>query len=237
MDKANECRGRDSPPAPTETKKHETESRHAVRGTSGTSCSNMSRIDARDVDHAMIRQQRASAAISSLSSADHLLRIAWRLVPQQQLSRLLGRFWRITLPPLLRKPAISAFARTLGANMSEAEKPLGDYPSIHDFLTRRLSADAPRLPGRAQRLLTSRWPNRRGRARREGQSAQRQGHRALAGRPVGRPPARRRSRRRALSGCLPVVFAPRRVALSPLAPGSRVRVGQVIGQMTNPMSE
>ncbi len=102
----------------------------------------MSRIDARDVDHAMIRQQQANAAISSLSSADHLLRIAWRLVPQQQLSRLLGRFWRITLPPLLRKPTISAFARTLGANMSEAEKPLGDYRSVHDFFTRRLSAEA-----------------------------------------------------------------------------------------------
>lgn len=64
------------------------------------------------------------------------------MVPQQHLSRLLGRFWRIPLPPLLRKPALSVFARAFDVNVSEAERPLGAYRSVHDFFTRRLKADA-----------------------------------------------------------------------------------------------
>ena len=45
---------------------------------------------------------------------------------------------RARLPGLLRKPAYRAFARATGADLGEAELPLGAYPSLGDLFARRL---------------------------------------------------------------------------------------------------
>jgi phosphatidylserine decarboxylase len=50
----------------------------------------------------------------------------------------MGRVADITLPPRLRVPALRAFARALGIDLSEAEQPLEAYSSLNDFFVRRL---------------------------------------------------------------------------------------------------
>jgi phosphatidylserine decarboxylase len=44
----------------------------------------------------------------------------------------------MTLPAALRRPILSGFASAVGADLSEAEKPLEEYVSLLDFFTRRL---------------------------------------------------------------------------------------------------
>jgi phosphatidylserine decarboxylase len=70
---------------------------------------------------------------------------AWRTVlailtrlPQASLSRGMGRVADIPVPPRLRKAAIGAFARALGIDVSEAELPFYEYPSLNAFFVRRL---------------------------------------------------------------------------------------------------
>jgi len=60
-------------------------------------------------------------------------------------SALIG--WTATrqLPAPLRPLAYRAFARAVGANLDEAELPLGDYPSLGDFFARGLRHGARRV--------------------------------------------------------------------------------------------
>ena len=78
---------------------------------------------------------------------------AWRTVlailarlPQASLSRGMGRVADIPLPPRLRKAAIGAFARALGIDVSEAEHPFYEYPSLNAFFVRRLRPGLRRWP-------------------------------------------------------------------------------------------
>lgn len=59
-------------------------------------------------------------------------------VPQGALSRVFGRVTDIPLPRRLRRPVLGAFARAVGIDVSEAEHPLGEYPSLNAFFVRRL---------------------------------------------------------------------------------------------------
>ena len=59
-------------------------------------------------------------------------------LPQAGLSRSLGRFADTPVPRAWRPTVYGTFARAVGADLSEVEKPLGDYPSVNAFFVRRL---------------------------------------------------------------------------------------------------
>src|SRR5437899_11297473 len=60
------------------------------------------------------------------------------LYPKKLGSSLVGYGARAKIPPGLRRKLIGGFAAHFGADVSEAEKPIGEYGSILDFFTRRL---------------------------------------------------------------------------------------------------
>lgn len=69
----------------------------------------------------------------------------WRVVlaalkrlPQGALSRSFGALADTPLPRSLRRPVLGMFARTVGIDVSEAELPLEEYPSLNAFFVRRL---------------------------------------------------------------------------------------------------
>jgi len=65
-----------------------------------------------------------------------------RLLPQQALSRLVGRLAAATAPRWLVTRVIRIFARHYGVDLSEAERPFaGAYPSFNAFFTRALKPD------------------------------------------------------------------------------------------------
>lgn len=70
-------------------------------------------------------------------------------LPQAGLSRGLGRLADIPLPRPARAPILSAFARALGIDASEAEHPLSGYASLNDFFVRRLKEGARSWPREA----------------------------------------------------------------------------------------
>lgn len=57
-------------------------------------------------------------------------------------SRVVGRVSRIALPASLRRPALGAFARAVGADLDEPELKLERYGSFGAFFARRLRAGA-----------------------------------------------------------------------------------------------
>jgi phosphatidylserine decarboxylase len=65
------------------------------------------------------------------------LRLLARL-PQGALSRAFGRLADVPLPRPLRRPVLGGFARAVGADLSEAERPLAEYGSLNRFFTRKL---------------------------------------------------------------------------------------------------
>lgn len=75
-------------------------------------------------------------------------------LPQGLLSRAAGAVADVPLPRALRRPVLSAFARTVGIDVAEAERPVSDYRSLNDFFVRRLRAGA-RTFSDDRRLLAS----------------------------------------------------------------------------------
>lgn len=59
-------------------------------------------------------------------------------LPQGALSRAFGRAADLPLPRRLRRPLLGAFARLVGASVSEAELPLDAYSTLNRFFTRKL---------------------------------------------------------------------------------------------------
>ena len=80
--------------------------------------------------------------MQDLSLDDRVRRLLWRLVPKHRLSRVMGRVTRIPLARFLRKPVLGSFARSYGIDLSEMDKPLHEYRSLHDFFVRRLRPGA-----------------------------------------------------------------------------------------------
>ena len=78
---------------------------------------------------------------------------SWRLIlrmlgilPARGMSRTFGQVADILLATSLRKPVLGAFARAVGVDLTEAEKPLDAYPTLNEFFIRRLKADARSWP-------------------------------------------------------------------------------------------
>lgn len=69
-------------------------------------------------------------------------------LPQAALSRTFGDLADIPVPPRLRRSLIGGFARLVGADPGEAERPLSDYASINEFFVRRLRPGVRSWPGR-----------------------------------------------------------------------------------------
>jgi phosphatidylserine decarboxylase len=65
-------------------------------------------------------------------------RVVATLASSPLLSRLTGRIADLRVPRLLLAPAIRAYARGFGVDLSEAELPPEGYPSFNAFFTRRL---------------------------------------------------------------------------------------------------
>lgn len=60
------------------------------------------------------------------------------LVPKNILSSLFGAFSRCRFPTPINQALLNWFAKRYGVQLSEAEKPIESYPSLHDFFTRDL---------------------------------------------------------------------------------------------------
>ena len=73
------------------------------------------------------------------------------LYPKKAGSAAVGVAARTRLPRALREPLLGRFAASYGIDLSEAEKPLGEYVSFLDFFTRRLKPGLrpqdPAVPG------------------------------------------------------------------------------------------
>ena len=81
--------------------------------------------------------------MARVSGADSALeRIAVAAVSGPLLSRILGHLSDLPLPRPLRVPAIWAYARAYGVDLSEAALPPSAYASFNAFFTRRLRAGA-----------------------------------------------------------------------------------------------
>ena len=61
-----------------------------------------------------------------------------RLTPKGALSHVIGWGARRKLPKILRAPLYRGFARQVGANLDEVERPLAEYARFNDFFTRNL---------------------------------------------------------------------------------------------------
>lgn len=81
-----------------------------------------------------------------------VLRLLARL-PQGTLSRGLGALADTPIPGPMRNTVLGTFARAVGIDVSEAERPLSEYPSVNAFFVRRLRPGARSWP--AEPGLTS----------------------------------------------------------------------------------
>lgn len=63
-------------------------------------------------------------------------------VPQGALSRGFGRLADVPIPRPLRRAVLGGFARAVGADVAEAERPLEAYPTLNAFFTRALRPGA-----------------------------------------------------------------------------------------------
>ena len=77
----------------------------------------------------------------------------WRLtlsllqrLPQAALSRSFGRLADVRLPRAVRATVLGTFARAVGIDVTEAERPLTDYASLNRFFVRRLRPGVRRWP-------------------------------------------------------------------------------------------
>jgi phosphatidylserine decarboxylase len=69
-----------------------------------------------------------------------------RWAPKGSFSSIVGALARQPLPRGVRTRVYTAFARRVGADLSECERPLEDYASLDEFFTRRLRAGARPMP-------------------------------------------------------------------------------------------
>lgn len=70
-----------------------------------------------------------------------------RRLPKAGLSRSLGTLADLPLPDRVRGPVLRTFARAVGADLDEAERPLEAYESLNEFFVRRLKPGVRTWPG------------------------------------------------------------------------------------------
>jgi phosphatidylserine decarboxylase len=61
-----------------------------------------------------------------------------RVLPREQISRVMGRIARLRLPGTITRRAVEAFCRSYAVDMSEAEIPARGFESFDQFFTRQL---------------------------------------------------------------------------------------------------
>lgn len=66
--------------------------------------------------------------------------VALERLPQAAISRLAGRLADIPIPSPMRGRVLKAFAKAVGADLDEAERPLEEYRTLDAFFVRRLRA-------------------------------------------------------------------------------------------------
>jgi phosphatidylserine decarboxylase len=73
------------------------------------------------------------------------------IYPKKLASRFAGRAATLAIPRVARPALLGGFAKRYRINLDEAELPVGDYPNLQSFFTRRLKAGVrpqdPLLPG------------------------------------------------------------------------------------------
>jgi phosphatidylserine decarboxylase len=77
-----------------------------------------------------------------------------RRLPQGALSRGFGHIADIRLPAAIRPAVLSAFARMMGIDVSEAERPLREYASINEFFVRRLRSGVRSVDARPDHVVS-----------------------------------------------------------------------------------
>jgi phosphatidylserine decarboxylase len=83
------------------------------------------------------------------SSAWRVTLAALRRLPQGALSRSFGKLADTPIPRPMRRLVLGSFARTLGIDVSQAERPITDYRSLNEFFVRRLKPGARTWPSGA----------------------------------------------------------------------------------------
>lgn len=68
-------------------------------------------------------------------------------LPQPGLSRAFGQLADLRIPRPMRGAVLGSFARAVGIDVTEAELPLTEYPTLNAFFVRRLRPDARTAPG------------------------------------------------------------------------------------------
>jgi len=74
--------------------------------------------------------------------SDRLLVRFLRWAPKRAFSTGVGLVARSPVPRFARRPLYASFARRVGANLDEVERPLTEYPTLDAFFVRRLKAGA-----------------------------------------------------------------------------------------------
>ena len=80
--------------------------------------------------------------MGSLRFSERAARTAWRIVPKRALSGAIGWGARLGIPTWFRATFLARFARSYGIEVSEAERPIGEYGRVDEFFTRRLRPEA-----------------------------------------------------------------------------------------------
>lgn len=112
----------------------------------------------------MEAQSERGAIDDSLSSTygarvlpDKLISAGLDLVarlPQNAVSRAVGKLSRTERPRPLSRLSVSAFAKAMNIAVHEAERPLEEYKSVHDFFVRKLRAGARRIDQRSEIMVS-----------------------------------------------------------------------------------
>jgi len=78
----------------------------------------------------------------------------WRIVPKRAVSEAIGWGVSLGIPASLREAMLSRFARVYGIDVSEAEKPLGEYSGFDEFFTRQLKPGARPIDPQPGRIVS-----------------------------------------------------------------------------------
>jgi phosphatidylserine decarboxylase len=80
--------------------------------------------------------------MSTLSLGERIVRSVWRIAPKRTLSGIIGWGSRRALPRPLQSRLLKSFAKKYEIDVTEAERPLDQYRSLHEFFTRKLRQGA-----------------------------------------------------------------------------------------------
>lgn len=84
--------------------------------------------------------------VPNLSFSERMAQRAWRFLPKRFLSRMIGWGAARRLPRPLQRSLLQGYARAYRLDCAEAERPIGEYPCLQSFFTRRLTQGARILP-------------------------------------------------------------------------------------------